>query len=558
MRKRLLSAAVVVCLLAGLAFVGVKDKTGSGSVESSTPAAKEVKMESLEWRYATKKLPGDNWMTGATKLWTTEYDGVRYYVGAETFEEKVVTEFVNAVAELSNYGQRVLGMKKLSKQSVPGMREDDERLRPSVYLNIPTQKDNIKVGDVRTFESLWNALECICKLTGAEQYGLLYRYCVEQGLVPEEKQVDREALKKYFSTEENQYLLDFTLPLLDDLVVGEENAGMVQAASIDFARWYIEEYSEEEYCKLCRSLLAANHDELETIKNKWLKDLGCEAGYREFAKLPFCTTNRIFYYTEQFGNRSEVCIRANYEISLSDITWLWQKADLKQGGYRQTIKTFLEMEDARSKDFQESRDFLKKYLPTKVEAVPVFLNFQDKKSGFNGLTIPEVGIILTYGWKEAGESLLHEYIHYLTLGEGRLMEQQSKYIEAIAYWLAGIQLENRECDRTNPNSRMEYYKTMCEDCQNQSARDTERKEGSPETVPYPVKVLGMNHVDYAVILDYVYQAGGMKQITELIQYEQKYDTVTQYVNSKEWEAVFGKTFDQIYFEAAEYAKKAVR
>ena len=237
--------------------------------------------------------------------------------------------------------------------------------------------------------------------------------------------------------------MDFNIPMLETKFFKEEQAQMTCAAVKSFALWYDKKHSYDAFEKLCRDMENCNHKQLEKEKNAWLKSLGCGFAYRENGKIAFMPTNSWTSYTIDAG--SSVDLVGDYEVDNGDVIWVWCTDAVKRFGYQEMVKGYLEIEPLREKDFAEAREFLKDYLPEKVEPIEVYLNFEESHTNLAGIYTKTGDIVLLMNWEESNYSFLHEYCHYLTLGSEKLIEEDYDVFEEwVAEWLTVYELKNIE------------------------------------------------------------------------------------------------------------------
>lgn len=95
-------------------------------------------------------------------------------------------------------------------------------------------------------------------------------------------------------------------------------------------------------------------------------------------------------------------------------------------------------------DFSDARALFEKYLPENVEAVDIYTMFYKKGAAEAGLYKAfENHIELYENWGMAKYALLHEYIHYLTMGIEDMFLTSGAFCEGIAEEAAVWGCENR-------------------------------------------------------------------------------------------------------------------
>lgn len=537
MRKRLISALLVVGLFLGMFAVCTKDI----SIE------KQKKLE-LTWTF--KAIPMRGYEGAVAKkpkcFEITAYDKVKYWFSENSFDKKISKEFVKRESKLVSYADTVLERKRDGKE---------------IFLNQAVDGKYINLEEGITYDVLWTGLNRIYKMPGLELYGLFYLYCNENGVVKAEE-IDEKKVGEYFSKPQNQYLLDFCVPMIDETIFGEEQAKMVKAAAKSFAVWYAKEFSVKDYEELCKNLETVDKKLLVKEKNKWLKSIGGKGKYTEFSKIFIKQTDCVW---EKPDYPSEA---ADYEVDQKDVIWVWYGRDIKKIGYKKMVQKYIEVEELRKKDFAEAREFLKNYLPQKIGKVFIFCNFHEKKA--RGSYIHAIkSIMVRRCWENAVAPLLHEYVHFLTFGEGRLLEDVNSDFckEGLATWLQCFQLKNEVYELSRPyqaelfneeenggkrwtadmlefDKAYSFYEAFMRNKETESVRDQGRevKEG----IVFPVDVNLFSYGEWGSILKYVYETYGMEKTIALLK------------SNVDFEKVLGKTLDELYFETADFVKEEMQ
>ncbi len=351
--------------------------------------------------------------------------------------------------------------------------------------------------------------------------------------------------------------------MIDARVFEEEQVEMTKAAAKSFAMWYVNQHSLKDYEKLCKNLETFDKKELEKEKNNWLETIGCKTKYTESYKVFVKPTDCV--YEESM----KVYDPADYEIEEEDAIWVWYSKDIKRIGWQEMLRKYKEYEPIRKKDFAEAREFLKDYLPENVGKAKIVLDYHHQK-GTNGVTEPTTLMIKTNRcWENTAICLLHEYIHYLTLGKEKIIESCENLfcMEGVATWISSFQLENQEyelgrqymADAYNKervdgkkweanmldfDKAYSLYQEFCYGLQEKTMRDSSRK--AKKGVPYPVDINRMYYAEYGSILKYVYETYGMEKTIALLK------------SNADFEKVLGKTLDELYFETADFVKEEMQ
>ena len=138
------------------------------------------------------------------------------------------------------------------------------------------------------------------------------------------------------------------------------------------------------------------------------------------------------YYPYKIVSHSAVIYLAQEDIDL-----------LGEEAYYAGLNMLLEhMEN----DFSEAREILKDYLKDEIPPVRISTCFSDNSGTAQTWDAyyynPNVGIRLYKGWDQAATSLLHEYIHYLTLDNFRYRIKGGFWKESIAEYISMLVCSN--------------------------------------------------------------------------------------------------------------------
>ncbi len=466
----------------------------------------------IEWKEKKVQVDKTEYVQKYAECMTTSYDGVYYHFAKDSFKESNSTKFTKVIMELVEYADTILQKK--------------EERRKDIFLNVSEVKEKLEVSEKFNFDTVWKVLEKIEKVDCAEQYGLFYLYSINRGLLEDRRSATEEELKTFFGDEDNLYLMDFCVPMLEEKFFSEKQARMTRAAVESFAMWYVEKYSYQGYEKLCKNIEMTDRKKLEKDKNEWLKSIGCKTSYKELYKINFKpSTKRRSYQYMSGGVVQEKDICGDYEVECDDVFWVWKRDEVKELGYKKLVEGYKKIEPLRKKDFAEAREFLRDYLPDEVGKVDIYINFLDQRDNYAGVYDIGKGIVLKYGWLDAGDCLLHEYCHFLTLGQNRMIPvDYGVFSEWLAEWVSCIELKNREWDRDET-----YYERYLK---------SQKKED--------VYLSGLSYEDRAVMCKYIYETYGMKKLAELVK------------TDGEFETVLGISLEQIYENAYEFAKEQVK
>ncbi len=99
------------------------------------------------------------------------------------------------------------------------------------------------------------------------------------------------------------------------------------------------------------------------------------------------------------------------------------------------------------KDFAEVREVLKDYLKDEIPSIPIYTDFTGRAEEAALADAfyydPDLGIRLFKGWSDAGYSLLHEYVHYLTDACVTFEISHGFWAEGVAEYLSKLVCSNR-------------------------------------------------------------------------------------------------------------------
>ena len=250
-------------------------------------------------------------------------------------------------------------------------------------------------------------------------YSAVSLACKEKQLCEVENTYTDAELAKYFSNEDNLYLLDMTLPMIEDKFIDADSAEHARVAAISLAEYCLRERGAEEMRGLAFS--AVDAPEKTQLKNEWLKAIGAEAEYEPLALLAYEKNDG-----ENHGLYPYFIERESYRM-------FFGVKDVLAAGYKEIVMPYLELEPVIEPDFADAREVIGKIITVELlptEKVDIRTRF-DRGSHLADVAAwcnQEAGYIeLFYDWATSAEAMVHEYVHYLTrntlvmntiLGEG--------------------------------------------------------------------------------------------------------------------------------------------
>lgn len=350
--------------------------------------------------------------------YSTTIQNTTYYFPQENFDIKVANKYVSSISKILEYSDTFF--------STPVSNEP-------IYVGFDS--NSIPLNDKGpSYEDLWSVVKTrhLSCIDSAEIFGLFAVYSKQNHLTDDSflnlTDAELSEIKNTLSADNSIYLLDFTLPMIEDVYFNEEETSNHQKMVFAFSDWYVNTYTFQDYEKLC-SNISTKDSQLEALKNDWLHSLGCSSHYSEFGKIKF-----QYAYTEL----------STYKIDKDDVTWFWSDSDVQQLGYQEMVRNYLILEPLREQDFADARLFLKDYLPDGIEKVNIQTQFSSSDYPYSAYDSSHSHTIyLVEGWIEAGRSLLHEYCHFLTIGENRILPVSGFFADWYAVEISSIELKNR-------------------------------------------------------------------------------------------------------------------
>ena len=252
-------------------------------------------------------------------------------------------------------------------------------------------------------------------------YGITAILCEELELCEANSDYTNEELAVYFSDENQMYLLDFTLPMFETYFFDEDTVAYVQAAAISFAEYMNAQGELDELYQICLSKAEEDATKLVEMKNEWLDAIGADKEYVPFAELTFVY------------NDTKLPEEYPYVLADAEANWYFYPDDVKEYGYRLFVEEYLATRELMVLDFPEARELFKNFLLEEVEKIDICTMFYEQSGPEGGVyRTSENHIELYYSWETARYSLLHEYVHYLTKGETKMVLTSGALAEGIA------------------------------------------------------------------------------------------------------------------------------
>ncbi|MBR0039993.1 MAG: hypothetical protein IJP64_01285 [Oscillospiraceae bacterium] len=263
----------------------------------------------------------------------------------------------------------------------------------------------------------------------------------------EEQEKTDEELAAFYSSPENLYLLDLTLPLLEEGYVDADTAAFARASALSLTRY------ARNAGKAAPDDLVGDGEELVELKNGWLDAIGATEDYTPFAPLHFERSTIIDADVYPFMVRG------------SSANWYFSLEDVREQGYVDFFSSYLRFAPLAERDFADAREYLKDHLPEDNPPVKICVGFHQGNvttswfsAEFQYADNDHNRIQLYHDWDSAAYSLLHEYVHYLRREESL---PSAFCTEAITEEISTFECENRlqmlcSFDRENKEAFLSY------------------------------------------------------------------------------------------------------
>lgn len=376
--------------------------------------------EEISWEQTTCKVTYGNIRT---EYDYTEYDKTVYYFESACMDVDEKEEYIQ---KISDYIEKISFGEQSENEIEPvisvyiGDSINTTCVPNEMYIN--TEDINKPYTYFQMFQALYGDEVCL-----GQAYGLAVLAYEEAGLGTVDEVYTDEELASYLAEEETNFILDFTLPLFSNEYIDEETVKYVESAAVAYTKYVKEEYGED---KIYETLLGEDDKARTEMKNCWLKSIGVETEYDNASYVHFS------YNIDED--------REEYPFVVFDelVNWYFYPKDVKEEGYSIWVKRFLETREVAHEDFMESRELLKKYI-VNDDLVSVYIRLSDYESKFPSLYDGNIKKIFIYeDWNLVEKNLLHEYIHFLTLGKDKLFKLNAGLVEGATEYMAVLLCEN--------------------------------------------------------------------------------------------------------------------
>lgn len=157
-----------------------------------------------------------------------------------------------------------------------------------------------------------------------------------------------------------------------------------------------------------------------------------------------CAGRKGYRRTENTGSRAE---DYPYLVKTESATWYLAKADIELLGEDAFFEGLYAMLDDAEADMRDAREALKGFIPDEIPAVDILTDFCGKDGTSETANAYYNGkgnfITLFVGWENARITLLHEYVHYLTMHCAETPARFGFWSEGMAEYIADLVCKNR-------------------------------------------------------------------------------------------------------------------
>ena len=344
----------------------------------------------------------------AEGLLTSEHEGVAYRFDTARWDEEAASKAVENITEF------------LSVTGVPEGFTVYAGEEADAEAQLWIKNDKLVHAD---YQALYQAVYGEAQ-DQVMAYGAAAAICTEKQLCKVGRIYTDAELAEYFSNEDNLYLLDLTLPMIEDKFIDAESAEHARVAAISLAEYCLRERGVEALRGLAFS--AVDAPEKTQLKNEWLKAIGANAEYESFALLDY------------ERNDNEYAAEYPYAVAGEKYRFYFSSNDVRSEGYKSFISTYLRYHDLYDQDFAEAQEVLADVIGKEEEKVEIYTNFARKVDIHGEYKSREKRIQLYNDWNSACQVLLHEYVHFLTREQ-----EYVPIIEGLTEAIAVLRCENK-------------------------------------------------------------------------------------------------------------------
>ena len=157
-----------------------------------------------------------------------------------------------------------------------------------------------------------------------------------------------------------------------------------------------------------------------------------------------CAEQQGFGKTENTGERADT---HPYFVETESAAWYAAKADVELLGEDAFFEGLYAMLSDAEADMQDARAALKGFIPVEIPKIDILTDFCGKDGMAETANAYYNGrgnfITLFNGWGNARITLLHEYVHYLTMHCAKIPTPFGFWAEGIAEYVANLVCKNR-------------------------------------------------------------------------------------------------------------------
>ena len=157
-----------------------------------------------------------------------------------------------------------------------------------------------------------------------------------------------------------------------------------------------------------------------------------------------CAGRQGYKKAENTGDRAD---EYPYLVKTESATWYLAKADVELLGEDAFDKGLYAMLDDAEADMRDAREALKGFIPDEIPPVDIMTDFCGRSGIAESANAYYDGkgnfIKLFIGWENARITLLHEYVHYLTMHCAETPARFGFWSEGVAEYVATLVCKNR-------------------------------------------------------------------------------------------------------------------
>ena len=274
--------------------------------------------------------------------------------------------------------------------------------------------------------------------------------------------------------------------------------------------------------------------------------------------------------TENTGERADT---HPYLVKTESATWYLAKADIELLGEDAFFEGLYATLDDAEADLRDARAALEGFIPDQIPAIDILTDFCGKDGMVETASAYYNGqgnfITLFSGWENARITLLHEYVHYLTMHCAWTRTQFGFWAEGIAEYIADLVCKNRLGRSGNMGFEIASYPPVMWDLawdETENCIDPRKLDFGLGAIASNGGLIGVSY--YAVMNETIVRTSEMQEDLQpqelslceasgLIAY--LVDTYGKSVVFSNWNVdpdamvtVFGKPFSELYREWAEW------